>query len=247
MTAASPQPGRLYGVGVGPGDPELMTVKAVRVLGEADVIAHFCKAGRHGNGNTTIDGFGRPDALRLALAYPVTTEIPRHDPGYRDAIRDFYEGAAETVAGHLAAGRTVAVVSEGDPLFYGSYMHLHVRLCERFPTEVIPGVTAFSGAAALAGVALAQGDDVLVVLPGTLPEDILARRLAESEAAIVMKLGRNLPKVRRALAKAGLIDRAYYVERATMATGAAMRLCDKLDDTAPYFSLILVPGWETKP
>ena len=118
-------------------------------------------------------------------------------------IDDFFDASAATVAGHLDAGRTVAVLSEGDPLFYGSYMHLHVRLSRRYPTEVIPGVTSLSGCWSAAGMPIAQGDDVLSVVPGTLPRPSLARRLGGADAAVVIKVGRNLAKVRRALAGAG--------------------------------------------
>ena len=174
----------------------------------------------------------------------MTTEVPSHAPAYCAAIEDFYARSAAAVEAHLAAGRTVAVLSEGDPLFYGSYMHLHVRLAPRYPAEVVPGVTAMSGSWSQAGLPLAQGNDVLSVLPGTLPEAELVRRLGQCEAAVIMKVGRNLGKVRAALAAAGKLARAVYVERATMEATSAVRLEEKADDRAPYFSLVLVPGWE---
>ncbi|HET9067797.1 MAG TPA: precorrin-2 C(20)-methyltransferase [Amaricoccus sp.] len=239
--------GRLIGVGTGPGDPELLTLKAVRALGQADVVAHFAKEGRNGNARATVAGFLRPGVEELALRYPVTTEVPRHEPGYSVAINDFYARSAAAVEERLQAGRTVAVLSEGDPLFYGSYMHLHVRLAPRYQAEVIPGVTAMSGSWSQAGLPLVQGDEVLSVLPGTLPEAELVRRLGQCEAAVIMKVGRNLPKVRAALRAAGKLARAVYVERATMAATSAVRLAEKPDDRAPYFSLVLVPGWEGRP
>jgi precorrin-2/cobalt-factor-2 C20-methyltransferase len=185
--------------------------------------------------------------IELPLLYPVTTEIDKNHNDYRSAMADFYEESANRVAEHLEAGRMVAVLSEGDPLFYGSYMHLHVRLAHRFPTEVIPGVTAMSGCWSQAGLPIVQGDDVLTVLPGTMSEFELTRRLADTDAAVIMKVGRNLPKIRRALVATGLLDRAVYVERGTMANTASMRLADKPDDVAPYFSIILVPGWAGRP
>ena len=239
--------GRLYGVGTGPGDPELLTLKAVRALGEADVVAHFAKRGQAGNARKIVDAHWRPEMIELPLAYPVTTEIDKQHDDYKAAIRAFYEESARAVEAHLVEGRTVAVLSEGDPLFYGSYMHLHVRLAHRFPTEVIPGVTAMSGCWSASGLPIVQGDDVLTVLPGTLAEDRLARRLADTDSAVIMKLGRNLPKVRRALTAAGKLNGAVYVERGTMANAMAMPLADKPDDEAPYFALVLVPGWEGRP
>ena len=234
-------------VSAGPGDPELLTLKAVRAIGEADVLAYFAKAGRSGNGRAIVEGLLKPGMAELPLYYPVTTEIDKDHDDYKAQILAFYESSAEAVASHLAAGRIVAVLSEGDPFFYGSYMHLHVRLAGRFPTEVIPGITAMSGCWSLSGLPIVQGDDVLSVLPGTMGEEQLSRRLGDTEAAVIMKVGRNLPKIRRALAKAGRLEQALYVERGTMANSALTRLAEKENDEAPYFSLVLVPGWKDKP
>ena len=236
--------GKLIGVGVGPGDPELLTLKAMRALGEADVVAHFAKAGNESHARKIAARHLRPGVTEVALLYPVTTELPKCSAGYRDAIREFYDGAARTIAAHLDAGKTVAVISEGDPMFYGSYMHLHVRLAGRFAAEIVPGVTGMSGCWSAAGLPIAQGDDVFCVLPATLPEGELARRLAEADAAVVMKVGRHLPKLRRALGRSGRLDRAVYVERGTMADARMIPLAEKTDDCAPYFAVVLVPGWE---
>jgi precorrin-2/cobalt-factor-2 C20-methyltransferase len=237
---------RLTGVGVGPGDPELMTLKAIRVLKEADVIAHFAKAGNASNARATVADHIGPDVPELTFRYPVTTEVPRNAPAYCEKIRAFYDDCAQAVAAHLDAGRSVAVICEGDPLFYGSYMHLHVRLAARYPTEVVAGVTGMSACWSAVGTPIAQGNDVFTVLPGTLPEDELERRLEDTNCAVIMKLGRNLPKVRRALERAGLLDRAIYIERATTNKATAMRLAAKPDDEAPYLSMVLLPGWEER-
>ncbi len=239
--------GRLYGVGTGPGDPELLTLKAVRALESADVVAHFAKRGNTSNARRIIAAYLRPGVIELPLLYPVTTEIEKDEAGYKAAIGGFYAEAARSVEEHLLAGRTVAVLSEGDPLFYGSYMHLHVRLAGKFPTEVIPGVTAMSGCWSASGVPIVQGDDVLSVLPGTMAEDQLVRRLGDTDAAVIMKVGRNLPKIRRALQASGRLAQAIYVERGTMENALSMRLADKADDTAPYFAIVLVPGWQGRP
>jgi precorrin-2/cobalt-factor-2 C20-methyltransferase len=237
--------GRLIGVGVGPGDPELLTLKALQALKAADVVAYFAKEGNVSNARTIVAGHLN-GAEEMPLLYPVTTELPKEHAGYRDAIRDFYDVSAAAVASYLNDGRTVAVLSEGDPLFYGSYMHLHVRLSDRYPTEVVAGVTGMSGCWSEVGAPIAQGDDVFTVLPGTLPEYELERRLADADAAVVMKIGRHLPKIRRACERAGCLDRAIYVERGTMTNAAVMKLTDKLDMTAPYFAIVLVPGWEAR-
>ncbi|MBM3543041.1 MAG: precorrin-2 C(20)-methyltransferase [Alphaproteobacteria bacterium] len=238
--------GRLIGVGVGPGDPGLLTLKAIEALGRADVVAHFAKMGNASNARALAAMHFRDGIEELPLLYPVTTEIPKEDEAYREALRAFYDDAAAKISAHLDAGRIVAVIAEGDPLFYGSYMHLHVRLSPHYPTEVIAGVTGMSGCWSAIGTPIAQGDDVFTVLPGTLPEYELERRLADADAAVVMKIGRHLAKVRRALDRAGRLDRAIYVERGTMANAAVMPLVDKLDTFAPYFAIVLVPGWEVR-
>ncbi|KQV70266.1 precorrin-2 C(20)-methyltransferase [Rhizobium sp. Root1220] len=237
--------GRLIGVGTGPGDPDLLTVKAVKAMESADVIAYFAKQGRGGNAKAIVEHLLRTETILLPLYYPVTTEIEKTESAYRNQITAFYDASSEMVAGHLEAGRTVAVLSEGDPMFYGSYMHLHVRLAHRYPTEVIPGISAMSGCWSLAGMPIVQGDDVLSVLPGTMAEAELQRRLADTQAAVIMKVGRNLPKIRRALQASGRLSEAVYVERGTMADSAMVKLADRPDGEAPYFSLVLVPGWET--
>lgn len=236
--------GLLVGVGVGPGDPELMTLKAVRTLASADVVAHFAKAGNGSNARRIAAAHLRPNAIELPLLYPVTTEMAKGAPAYVARIGGFFDAAAATIASHLDSGLTVAVLSEGDPLFYGSYMHLHIRLSSHYPTEVVAGVTSLSGCWSAAGTPIAQGDDVFVVLPGTLAESELTRRLAGSDAAVVIKLGRNLAKVRRALTDAGRLDRAVYVERGTMPEAVIMALSEKTDDHAPYFAVVLAPGFE---
>ena len=241
------QKGRLIGVGTGPGDPELLTLKATRALAEADVIAHFAKRGNNGNARTITDAHFRADVIELPLLYPITTEIDKDHDDYRAAITSFYEESAQAVVAHLDKGRTVAILSEGDPLFYGSYMHLHVRLAHLYPTVVIPGITAMSGCWSQTGVPIVQGDEVLSVLPGTMGEVELTRRLSDTDAAVIMKVGRNLPKIRKALEAAGKLGRAIYVERGTMPTTQHKKLIDKSDDATPYFSIVLVPGWSRKP
>jgi precorrin-2/cobalt-factor-2 C20-methyltransferase len=245
MSAAAQ--GRLFGVGLGPGDPDLLTVKAVRTLQEAPVVAWFAKKGRRGNARTIVDAWMKTSCEELPLLYPVTTEIPFGDRDYVSQVGGFYESSADLVADHLRAGRDVALLCEGDPMFYGSFMHIYVRLRERFAVSIIPGVTGMAGCWAAAGEPITWGDDVLTVLPGTLPGDVLVAKLAGTDAAVIMKLGQNFPKVRAALDAAGMIDRAVYVERGTMPSQKIVPMRDKLDDEAPYFSLIIVPGQGRRP
>jgi len=215
-------------------------------LQECEVVAHFAKAGNASNARAIVASHLRPGVAELELLYPVTTEIPSNTPAYCNKMREFYDASASAVAAHIDAGRSVAVICEGDPLFYGSYMHLHVRLSTRYPTDVIAGVTGMSGCWSAVGTPMAQGNDVFTVLPATLPQSELERRLVDAHSAVVMKLGRNLPKVRRALDHAGRLDRAIYVERGTMANAVVMPLTAKADEEAPYLAVVLVPGFEDR-
>ena len=239
--------GRLIGVGIGPGDPELLTIKAVRVLQAAPVVAFFAKAGKRGNARKIVDPWLTAAQEELPLAYPVTTEIHFADPAYRAALAAFYEESAERIARHLREGRDVALLSEGDPLFYGSFMHLFMRLKSRFATSIVPGVTGMCGAWGAAGMPMAWGDDVLVVAPGTLPLADLIERLGRADGAAIMKIGRHLGKVREALRTCEMLSRAIYVERATMENEIILPLAEKRDDVAPYFSMVLVPGEGRRP
>jgi precorrin-2 C20-methyltransferase/precorrin-3B C17-methyltransferase len=234
--------GRLFGVGVGPGDPELVTVKAARLIGEAQVVAYH--AARHGRSNARAiaEGYLRPGQIEEVLIYPVTTGETDHPGGYQGAIDEFYAESAARLAAHLDAGRDVVVLAEGDPFFYGSYMHMHKRLADRYETVVVPGVTSVSGASAVLGRPLVERDEVLTVLPGTLPPTELAERLAATDSAAVMKLGRTFDGVREALEKAGRLDDAWYVERATTDRERVARLSDVDAASVPYFSVAMLPS-----
>ncbi|WP_107657661.1 precorrin-3B C(17)-methyltransferase [Nocardia suismassiliense] len=235
-------PGKLWGVGLGPGDPELVTVKAARVIAAADVIAfHSARHGRSISRGIAAP-YMRAGQLEEHLVYPVTTETTDHPGGYQGAIDEFYEQAAELLAGHLAAGRSVALLAAGDPLFYSSYMHMHRRLADRFEAEIIPGITSVSAASAALGTPLVEGEQVLTILPGTMPVDELTRRLRDTEAAAIMKLGRTYPNVRQALSDSGRLADAYYVERASSTRQRVLRAADVADADVPYFSITLVPG-----
>ncbi len=245
-TAASLPPGRLYGVGVGPGDPELITRKAARIIASADVVAYHAGTTRASIARSIAGDLIAPGTVEEELRYPVTTGAVTHPGGYHVWLTEFYEACASRLSVHLSAGRSVAVLAEGDPMFYGSFMYLHDRLADRFPTEIVPGVTALSGATAVAAQSLSRHEDVLTVLPGTLPVPELARRLADTEAAVIMKLGRTFAGVREALRQAGVLDRAIYVERATRDGQRILPVTDVDADTVPYMSIIVVPGQDAR-
>ncbi|KXF77460.1 precorrin-2 C(20)-methyltransferase [Paramesorhizobium deserti] len=236
------KPGRLFGLGVGPGDPELITLKALKRLKATPVVAYHAAKGKKGNALSIVEDYLSPDQLLVPLVYPVTTEkLPSH-MNYEEIVSDFYAEITGTLAAHLDAGRDVAVIAEGDPLFYGSFMYIHDRLAHRYETEVVPGVCSFLGAASVLGAPVAYRNQTLTILSGVLDARELKRRLADTEAAVIMKLGQNLAKVRGVLEELGLMDRALYVERATMAAQRILPLAEVEPEKSPYFSLILVPG-----
>ena len=243
---SSQTPGAFRVVGVGPGDPELITLKAARLIESAAVVAYHQGVGKSSNARRIASRLFPAGVLEEVLQYPVTTGVVDHPGGYDGAMSDFYDDCELRVGAHLAEGRDVVLLAEGDPLFYGSAMYLHDRLSTRFDTAVVPGVPAFVAATATAGVPLVRHTDVLTVLPGTLPVPELARRLADTDAAIIMKLGRTFPGVRDALQQAGRLEGALYVERASMAEERYLPVADVDPATVPYFSLIVVPG-DTKP
>lgn len=246
MNAPRTSPGRLFGVGVGPGDPELMTIKARNAIEAADVIAY--PGAEHGRSvaRRIAAPYLRESHIEVPLRYPVTTGETAHPGGYEAAISQFYDDAAHELSAHLDRGLDVAVLCAGDPLLYGSYMYLHERLAARYETVVIPGVTSFCAAAAASGTPLVKRDDVLTVIPGTLPPDELEARLRGTEAAVVLKLGRTFGKVRDAARRAGVAGRGIYVERASSDQERISAL-EEVDGEVPYMSLVLVPSPDPAP
>ncbi|MFF2042105.1 precorrin-2 C(20)-methyltransferase [Kitasatospora sp. NPDC058170] len=242
MTENQERTGRLYGVGLGPGDPSLVTVRAAELIGKADVVAYH--SARHGRSiaRSIAERYLAGGQIEEKLVYPITVETTDHPGGYRGALDDFYEEAAARLAAHLDAGRDVVVLAEGDPLFYGSYQHMHKRLAHRYPTEVVPGVTSVSAAAARLGQPLTEAEETLTVIPGTLPEEELTARIASADSAVIMKLGRTFPAVRRALERAGRLADAQYVERAFMEGERVVPLASVEAGTVPYFSVVVLPS-----
>ena len=232
MSEGGPAAGTMWGLGVGPGDPELITLKALKILRAAAVLAYPAPEEGESMARSIVAGHlpgGQHEiAIRMAL-----------EPGRFPSER-VYDRAAAEIGAHLEAGRDVAVLCEGDPFFYGSFMYLFARMADHFPVEVVPGVTSLVACADVLGAPLAARDDVLTVVPATLEEDELRRRLADTDAAAIIKVGRHLAKVRRALEAEGLAGRARYVEHATMASQRVLPLAEVDEAGAPYFSMVLV-------
>ena len=222
--------GTLYGIGVGPGDPELMTLKAVRLIETCPVIAFLSADGKPGLARAIADAHINASQLELTLNMPMRVS--------RLEGQAVYDKAALNIEAHLNAGSNVGFLCEGDPLFFGSFMYLLVRLGSRFNVEIIPGVASPMAAAAFAKAPLCAREDAFAVIPATLDDGGIEEILNAVDTAVIMKLGRHLPRIKALLERLNLA--ATYVERASMEGGRMMPLADMPDDTAPYFSLLLV-------
>lgn len=239
--------GTIYGVGLGPGDPELMSVRADRLVRGSKHIAFFRKLGRKGRARSIVNGMLRGDAVEFAMEYPVTTEIPLSDPRYNEVLSGFYEDCTQHLCALSSQGEDVVVLCEGDPFFYGSFMHLYTRLKTTCDVQVVPAITGMSAAWTASGAPITWGDDILSTVMGTLDEASLTDAMARADALVVMKIGRNLPKVRRALHAAGKADRAVLVEYASMDGQTVRPLAEFDGETLPYFSIIVVHGQGRRP
>ncbi|MBO0903614.1 precorrin-2 C(20)-methyltransferase [Jiella sonneratiae] len=228
MTA--PRTGRLYGLGVGPGDPELLTLKALRILKACPVVAYPAPDRGASFARAIVAGFLTGTQEEIAIVVPMRVE--------RYPAAEVYDAAAARIAERLDAGADVAVLCEGDPFFYGSFMYLFERLAERYESEIVPGVASPMAAAARALRPLAARNDRLTVIPGPLDDGALAARLEGAEAFVIMKLGRHFDRVRALIERLGLIDRAVYCERVTLPEERVLPLA-AVSGEAPYFSMIL--------
>jgi precorrin-2/cobalt-factor-2 C20-methyltransferase len=238
--------GKVHGVGLGPGAADLMSVRADRLVRGARHVAFFRKAGRPGQARRIVEGLLHPEAVEIAMEYPVTTEIEVSDPRYNEILSGFYADCTTRLREFAEAGHDVVVLCEGDPFFYGSFMHLHSRLSPHVVVEVVPGITGMSGAWTATGQPITWGDDVLTVLMATLPEAELQSRIASTDALVVMKIGRNLAKLRRAVEAAGRTADAFLVEHAQMPGQKVSRLEDAAEVT-PYFSILIIHGQGRRP
>src|ERR1700719_5130809 len=223
--------GRLYGLGVGPGDPELLTLKALRLLRAAPVVAYPAPERGNSFARSIVAAWIEGHQREIAIRFPMRPGPPPVE---------IYDGAAVTLAAELDAGRDVVLLCQGDPLFYGSFINIFTRLAGRYRIEIIPGVSSLTACAAAAAIPLVSGNGTLVVIPATLDEDQIAARLAESDSVAIVKLGRHIAKVRRVLDRLGLLDGAVCIEHATLPTQRVAPFACINPDLAPYFSTVLI-------
>jgi precorrin-2/cobalt-factor-2 C20-methyltransferase len=225
--------GRLYGLGVGPGDPELLTLKAHRILTLVPVIAYPILESGKALARTIVADFIRPEQIEIPMPLPFSAER---------SAQPYYDRAANHIAQYLTKGQDVAVLCEGDPMLYGSFMYIFNRLSSRFHTEVVPGISSTFASASVLGAPLSYGNDVLSIMPATLDRSTLRSRLAVADAAIIIKLGKHFAKVRTVLEELGLLSRALYVEYATMPNQQTRSLTEIEPTEVPYWAIILIPS-----
>lgn len=238
--------GRIVCAGLGPGDPDLMSVRSDRAIRSAGHVAYFRKKGRPGQARRIVEGMLAPHAVEYPMEYPVTTELPFDSPEYIHCLATFYDDWASRLA-ELARTQDVLVLCEGDPFFYGSFMHLYTRLQGRAQVDVIPGIPGMVGCWSATQTPITWGDDVMTVLMGTLPEVELERHMQSADALVIMKTGRNLPRVRRALQATGRLEQAWLVERGTMPGQRVLPLAEVDGNDCPYFAIVLVHGQGRRP
>ncbi|WP_341368553.1 precorrin-2 C(20)-methyltransferase [Yoonia sp. BS5-3] len=226
-----PSRGVLYGVGLGPGAPDLITLRAARLIERASVIAYPALAGADSFARAIAADLIAPGAREIVMDVPMSTD--------RAPAQAAYDKGAAAIAAALDGGQDVVCLCEGDPFFYGSFMYLFARLSGRYDVEVVPGVTSITACAARAAMPLAARNERLTVLPGPLSEDELRARIADAESVAIMKVGRHLPKIRQVIDALGLTDAAVYIERASLPQEVVLPLADA-PENAPYFSMILL-------
>jgi precorrin-2/cobalt-factor-2 C20-methyltransferase len=225
--------GKLYGLGIGPGDPELLTLKAYRILQAVPVIAYPAMENGKVLARAIVADYLRPEQIEIPMPLPFSPTR---------SSQPYYDIAAEKIAAHLSEGRDVAVLCEGEPFLYGTFMYLYNRLASRFTTEVVPGISSTMASAAQLGVPLTYRDDVLSIMPATLSAEILRDRLAVTDTAVIIKLGRHFAKVRDVLSELGLLERALYIERATMPNQRIVSIKQVDPAEVPYWALIVIPS-----
>ncbi len=239
--------GTIYGVGLGPGDQDLMSVKSDRLIRNAKHVAFFRKAGRKGQARQIVNGMLPEGVIEFPMEYPVTTEIPLDDPRYNEILSAFYTEVTDHLISLAQSGEDVVVLCEGDPFFYGSFMHIYTRVKDHVPTVVVPAITGMSGAWTATGAPITWGDDVLTVVMGTHSEEMLTKHIRDTDALVIMKIGTNFDKVVRALKAGGKYDAAHLVQFATMEKQTVCKLSEMTEKVTPYFSIIVVHGQGRRP
>ena len=232
--------GKVYGIGLGPGNPELITIKSVNILKSAEYIFFFKKKSNNSRALSIVKDIINKDSVQIALEYPVTTEIDSKDSEYKLKIKNFYEESVIKMNNILKKPSNICLLCEGDPFFYGSFIHIFERLKEFFEIEIVPGVTGMSGAWSATKIPMVSGQEVMTVLMGTLSEEKLKFHVKKSDGIVIMKIGSNFKKIFKVLDEVNLLDKAYLISNATTNREKIYKLNEVDVKNVPYFSIILI-------
>ncbi|MBH19132.1 MAG: precorrin-2 C(20)-methyltransferase [Crocinitomicaceae bacterium] len=232
--------GKIYGVGLGPGDPELITIKAAKIIRQSKYLFFFKKKGNKGRAFEIVKNMISKDTTHISLEYPVTTEIHFSSDTYKKKINDFYKECVEKIELILKQNIDICLLCEGDPFFYGSFIHLYEKLKNNFQVEIIPGITGMSGAWSATKIPMIWGKEVLTVLMGTLEKNKLKQYVKNTDGLVIMKIGKNFSKICKILKDEGLFDKAYLISNATTSEERVIKLNKASFDSVPYFSIILI-------
>ena len=232
--------GKIFGVGLGPGDPELITLKSASLIKSSEYIFFFKKRNSASRALRIVKDIIRKDAVKIALEFPITTEIDSKKKEYKIKLNKFYEESVIKINNVLKKPSNLCLLCEGDPFFYGSFIHIFERLKERFEIEIIPGVTGMSGAWSANKIPMVSGDEILTVLMGTLNEEKLKLYVKKSDVIVIMKIGKNFKKICRILKDEGVFNNAYLISNATTSLEKVTKLNENIHNSVPYFSIILI-------
>ena len=232
--------GKIYGIGLGPGDPALITLKSANLIKSSDYIFFFKKKNSESRAFSIVKEIIKDNAFKIALEFPITTEIDSMRKEYKNIMKNFYEQCVIKIDNILKKSRNICLLCEGDPFFYGSFVHIFQRLKERFDIEIVPGVTGMSGAWSSSKIPMVSGNEILTIIMGTLDEAKLKIQIKKSDVLVIMKIGKNFKKIFKVLKEQNLLDKAYLISNATTKKEKIYKLNAINDEIVPYFSIILL-------
>ena len=232
--------GKIYGIGLGPGDPALITLKSANLIKSSDYIFFFKKKNSESRAFSIVKEIIKDNAFKIALEFPITTEIDSMRKEYKNIMKNFYEQCVIKIDNILKKSCDICLLCEGDPFFYGSFIHIFQRLKERFDIEIVPGVTGMSGAWSSSKIPMVSGNEIMTIIMGTLDEAKLKIQIKKSDVLVIMKIGKNFKKIFKVLKEQNLLDKAYLISNATTKKEKIYKLDTINAEIVPYFSIILL-------
>ncbi len=225
--------GKIIGIGVGPGDPELITLKALKAIKAGKIIAYPSTETEESYARSIVKDYFSENVLEIPIKIPMVES--------RFPSQLIYNTASDEISAHLKKGEDVIILCQGDPFFYGSFMYLFSRFAGKFPIEIIPGISSLNACSAVSQRPLCSRLESLSVIPGGMNDEEFLKQLEKEGAFAIMKVGKHLNRIKGLLDRKGMGGRAVYVSHATLPNQKVFPL-SKAPEIAPYFSMILVPS-----